>query len=531
MYTRVTPDQQCFVSWEDGACGMNQKAIAILSGFVEGTLSKLVQKSIAQKSENKYLEPLYCCSKSDYIVDLSYYNHKVWKSEFAYNIICYAATELKNTEAIETLTHLGQIGLRAFIQDLTGFQLTKGSDEDLKALHDILGLKEEMIRRIDHKVANMEFFRDNISDIWNVLFEFRRGVSYYKDLSVLPPQVQRNAFKAINVLKDLFRSIQQLRNDFEVASLDQLSKDRIAMVSKILPAALRSTKSLPGSGLLLKEWQWDSLFSLDFQTLFDETQVKEDKDGVSTFGRRKDITKLAVMCAKENRLASEEEILSSIVKASLKDLKKNPHAIAEMFKIADANYVVTNDVIERLKASIPEQADTITKIYEGCYESRARINHLNNYFRQLEEDLVDTTEDRLYLILQSVELIDDEMERICGEDRFHGFPQPYHDDSARDYVFEDALSLKQFKKCHFYHPDLFDWVYRWEHEILPRLEKECGLPWRNTLKMSSLKGFAHKKYLVGADRFDTALAKHYTFEPSPHGDVEEDYARDIMTSA
>jgi hypothetical protein len=530
MYTKETFDNQCFISLNNGTCGMNQKAIAKLSGIANFNLTRLIQNSIATKSDNSFLQDLYCASESTYLVDLQAFNHKIWKSEYAYNLICYAATELKNDAAIETLTRLGQIGLRTFIQDLTGFQVHKGSDDDLKALHDILGIKEEMIRRIDHKVANMEYFQKNISNIWQVLFEFRRGTSYYRDLAVLPPQVQKNAFRAINVLKELFMSIQRLRNDFEVISLDQLSKERISMVSKTLPAALRSTKVLPGEGVPLKQWQWDDLFSLDFHTLYDETKVSEDKDGVSTFGRRKDLTKLSIQIAQEDRAAQEEEILSTIVKKSLKSFKKEPQMVSELFITARANYVGEERVLARVAQSIPEILEDFTIAYKGCEESRARLNTINYYLRQLDEDLADTTEDELDLILQTVNLIDSEMETVFGEDRYHEFPQPYHDDSARHYVFANALKLTQFRRYHFYYPELFDCCYRWEHEILPNLEKSLGLPWKNTDKMSSLNSYAHKNYLIGESRFDTVLDKYYTFE-SYRGSTEADYVKPIMTLA
>lgn len=526
MYTKETHDNQCFISLENGTCGMNQKAIAQLSGISEFKLTRLIQKAISTKSSNPFLQILYCASESSYLVDLPFFNHKIWKSEYAYNVICYAATELKNDVAIETLTRLGQIGLRTFIQDLTGFQLHKGSDADLKTLHDILGIKEEMLRRTDHKIANLEYFRDNISNIWKLLFEFRGGVSYYKDLSVLPPQVQRNAFKAINLLKELFRSIQRLRNDFEVASLDQLSKDRIAIVSKTLPSVLRSTMVLPGEGLLIKEWQWDNLFSLDFHTLYDETKVSEDKDGVSTFGRRKDITKLAIMIAQENRAVLEEEILSTIVKKSLKQFITKPQIVSDFYDTAYANNVSEDIVINRVKQSLPDIAEEFTKAFTGCKESKSILVSLSRNLQQLEEDLLDTTDCRLIFVYESANAIQRTFERIFGSERFNGHYAL--EDETHLYVFKDKLSHTQFKREHFFYPQLFDFIHNWEHNIVPRLEKEIGLPWSNKLKMSSLDGFNHKGYLDGISNYNEVLDVHYSFKEG-HGLTEDDFITPTMT--
>jgi hypothetical protein len=385
-----------------------------------------------------------------------------------------------------------------------------------------------MARRKDHKIANMEYFRDNISNIWKYLFEIRGSVSYYRDLAILPPQVQKNVFRAIHLLKDCFWSIQRLRNDFEVESLDQLSKDRIEMVSKTLPKVLNSRK-LTGEGLTVKQWQWDDLFSIDFDTVYDETKKGEDKLGFSTFGRRKDLTALAVQNAKENCCVAEEEILSDAVKRLIKEFEINPQVVSEIFDVAYANYVSKESLIERVTSSLPEIAEKFTKVYKNCDESRGLMVELKSYIDRLyHEDIPAPIEDRLPLLIMDLEFIFDLMERAFGSLRYNGC-QAY-EDSTHKYVIEEHLHLKQFEKKHFYYIPLYNCIYNLEHEILPSFERDYGLPWRHTYKMVLAGKYKRQGLLDGQTRFDAVIEPLYLSEdPYHHGLTDEDYALPIIT--
>lgn len=182
-------DEQYFIALDGGQTGLNQEAIAKLSGVHQTTVGRLVSNSRQRLSDYEPLQCFYKKTESQYLLDV-FGHQNLFDSNYAFGIIAYYAEIEKNSEAIKSLVSIGHIGLRAYIQHVTGFQVHLGGQTDLDSLHDRLDITAEMLRRTDHKVANLEYFRDHISDIWQHLLEFKDGKSYYQDLAVLPPQVQ-----------------------------------------------------------------------------------------------------------------------------------------------------------------------------------------------------------------------------------------------------------------------------------------------------------------------------------------------------
>ena len=495
MY-QFSKDDQYFLALESGQTGINLSAIAKLSGVDHKTVSRLIAKSTANLSD---YEPLHCFYKKSEVDYLINYANSAWQSVFhsnyAFSLVAYFASVVKNPEAIDSLVAVGHIGLRAYIQHVTGFQVHLGGQTDLDSLHDRLDITNEMLRRTDHKVANLEYFRDNISEIWSHLLEFKDGKSYYQDLSVLPPQVQRNAFKHINNLKEIFWVIYKIRRDCGVSSLDQLSKDRIEVVNTTLPAALTTTRGVPGKGCDLKTWQWDKLFSLDFNMQYEESLLATDKQGVSKFGRRKDISKLVCAKARENQLVSDEPTIVALVdrfKADYPDKldlfeintyrsQNNLNEVYLLERLAQSD-TVKGKLLERdhprFEASFALRRETLQfiGIAKQFYTGKRELHCCLGAFLHWAKMLVD----------------------VIPANSLPFAPARYLPPDQELYIHEQYRGLPHLERHHFYYPQVYDAIQESE-KILKLISDKHNIPYKNRFLMlklyenSALKG-SHKDH-------------------------------------
>lgn len=487
-------DEQYFIALDGGQTGLNQEAIAKLSGVHQTTIGRLVNNVRQTLSNYEPLQCFYKKTESQYLLDV-FGHQNLFDSNYAFGIIAYYAEIERNSEAIKSLVSIGRIGLRAYIQHVTGFQVHLGGQTDLDSLHDRLDITAEMLRRTDHKVANLEYFRDHISDIWQHLLEFKDGKSYYQDLAVLPPQVQRNAFKYINNLKDIFWTIYKIRRDCGVSSLDQLSKDRIEIVNKTLPAALTTTRGVPGRGCDLKTWQWDKLFSLDFNMLYEETLVSTDKQGVSKFGRRKDISKIVCATAKENRLIKDEPLINTMVDRFKADYPER----LDLFEIntyRSQNNLEEAYLLERLAQSDVEKGKLLERDYprfDASYKLRHQMRTFVGLLRQFY-----SSEKQLYCCICAFSSWAKMIVDVAPANSLPFMPTRYLPPDQELYIHEQYRGLPYLERHHFYYPQVFDAILDAE-KMLKVLADKYHIPYKNRLLMlklferCQLKG-SHKDY-------------------------------------
>lgn len=481
MSYQFSKDDQFFIALDGGQTGLNQAAIAKLSGVHQTTVGRLVSDCRQTLSDYEPLQCFYKKHECDYLME-SLGHQNLFNSNYAFGIIAYYAEKEKNAEAISSLVAVGHIGLRAYIQHVTGFQIHLGGQNDLDSLHDRLDIAKEMLRRTDHKLANLEYFKENISDIWQHLLEFRDGKSYYQDLAVLPPQVQRNAFKHINNLKEIFWTIYKIRRDCGVSSLDQLSKDRIEIVNQTLPAALTTTRGVPGRGCDLKTWQWDKLFSLDFNMLYEETLISSDKQGVSKFGKRKDISKIKCATARENRLVSDEPAIAKMVDRFKADYPEK----LDLFEIntyRSQNNLDEAYLLERLAQSDTEKGKLLERDFprfNASFDLRRTLLQSIAWFK-----LIDSMDRQLVVILNAFRCWAQTLVDVAPPKSLLYAPARSLPPDQDLFIHEQYRGLAYLERHHFYYPQVYDAIKEGE-AVLATMAKKYNIPYNNRFLMLKL---------------------------------------------
>ncbi|ALY07536.1 hypothetical protein 2AV2_84 [Nodularia phage vB_NpeS-2AV2] len=376
-------NDQVFISLDTGVSGMNQTAIARMSGVSQQAVSSLINNAMQNKSNFSELFNLFGKKESDLVICDHQYQ-KVYNSIVCHAVISYYASE-KRPEAIKALISLGRIGITAFIQDLTKFKMHQGSDADIEALQRQIDVLKEIKRRQEHKIDSLEFYVTNqASPLLQDLTKIMGSAEYFNDLSVLAPQIQRNVFKAMYMIKNAFWFIYKARKDTGVESLLQLSRDKIKAVVASAPADIIAKKGLPGKGHIVKDKEWSDLFQMDFDYLYEQTELYQSRDRFTVFGERRDLIDINDSIRRDKEELEHERIIyrlcKSIVAGYPQDFK-----VRDIFAVMLEHRIISTQVTDRLIRHCPDTCQKVLEAIEHYEQSKKWLNCLKSTSRAMLE--------------------------------------------------------------------------------------------------------------------------------------------------
>ena len=374
--------KQSFVTLVNGVSGLSIEAIAKLADVDPRRVARLIDTALVEQSTSEYMLPFFGRTEESLIIE-TYRSQKIFNSDIAVAAIShYAIIELRKEEAQKSLARFARIGITAFIQTVTNYHIHEGSSNDLHSLLCRVELLEAVRIRQEMLIKNNEYFSLNYSSKLEAVLEM--GISfkdYFADLAVMPLQNQRNFFKAYRLIVDTLWFIHGIRKDFRVASIHQLSKDKIDNLINTAPKELVAKTTLIGQGKVFNDPEWRRLFSLEWEAIADEINIGQERPGQpGKWGSSKENLELENKRSADAARVELEDYIHRVSTWFADNYKTlTPIKIHECFradsKIYNAEY--------RINTLVPGLYQRLIEIRDGYSMGASTLRSIDTYLKQI----------------------------------------------------------------------------------------------------------------------------------------------------